>query len=54
MRRSSSYLKGSLPFESKSAFEFSDKRMSVGVIIVRKDQKMNIGTRVLSSICCEN
>lgn len=33
------------------ALEFSDKRISVGVMIVRRAQKKNIGTKVLSLIC---
>ena len=34
-------------------FEFSDKRISVGVMIVRRAQKMTIGTNVLSLISSE-
>jgi hypothetical protein len=37
-----------LPFESKWAFDFSDMRISVGVMIVRTAQKKNITTKVLS------
>lgn len=45
------YLLKVLPLKSKSGLEDSDKRISVGVTIVRTAQKKKIKTKVLSVIC---
>lgn len=43
-----------LPFEFILSLEFSERRISVGVMIVSTAQKKNINTKVLSIICWRN
>jgi hypothetical protein len=43
-----------LPFEFKLSLEFSERRISAGVMIVRMAQNRNINTKVLSIIFLRN